>query len=312
MESIADQDQITFLGMWNDVQKRSLKSLKTNVTNYFAKRYQLVTVNESLRLPDYYNTDAGKTTAPSAQYRGFTFDLGWWGSDLAAIHIEDLRLYVSAPQSGLTFKVFNVFSNHEGREIDSFTANVVAGWNVIKVRKTYCDSSTNNTPFKIFIGYDATSVESVFMPLNGVMNGGPYYDILNLQWTPLSPYQGILRAASWEKAGDNNLTEGVNLYGLSGSVSVVCSWDSILCNNRDRFTTVLWYQLGYELMTERIYSDRINRYTTIDMTRAKELRQEFKQRLDEEMMNVFDGIDLTTWDGCTKCNAQVRLETSLP
>jgi hypothetical protein len=310
IESIASQDQTTFLGVWADVEKRSLKTLKTAVTNYFSKRYQLVTINESLRLPDYWNTE--KPTAPAAEYRGFTFDLGWWGSDFAAIHIEDLRLYLTAPQTGLVIKVMNVYSNYESREIDSFTIDAVEGWNVIKVRKTYAETSETNRPFKIFVGYDATNIESVYMPLNGLMNGGPYYDQLSLQWTPLSPYQGILRAASWAQTGNNNLSQGVNLYGLSGSVSVVCSWDSILCQNKEVFTTVLWYILGMELMAERMFSDRVNRYTTIDLNKAKELHDYFKARLAEEMMNVFDGIDLMSWDGCTKCNAQVQLQTQLP
>jgi hypothetical protein len=196
------------------------------------------------------------------------------------------------------------YDSNNATEVDSFTVDLVVGWNDVKVQKDY-------PYFKIFVGYDATNNESVYMPLNTSLNGAGWYDLYFAWGNPISPYQGILRGAQSDKPY-SNLQEGGNLYGMTGRVSVTCAYDSILCANKKIFTTVLWYLLGVELLTERIYSDRLNRYTTIDLKRATDLRKELEEKFMEEMQATFDGIELTTWDGCLTCSAQVRLEHALP
>lgn len=304
IDNLADAEQIDFLGVWDDVQERSLKRLQTKAINYFAKRYQLKKINESLSLPTYY-TDGSQNTPASNNYRGFTFDLGWIPSPLAAIHVETLRLYVNTDVSGLTFKVYSMDDINTGHEVDSFTADVTAGWNDIKVQKDYSYQ-------KILVGYDASSIDSVYMPLNGLLNGSPFYYYYPFGDFYQSPYQGILQGAATANGTFAPVNQSNNLYGLSGQISVVCSFDNILCANKNVFTNVLWYLLGSELMFERMYSDRLNRYTTIDAKRAADLRQEFEKIFDEEMAATFDGIELTSWDACLICNAQVQLVHSLP
>lgn len=304
IDNLANAEQIDFLGVWDDIQTRSLKRLQTHVINYFAKRYQLKPINESLALPTYY-IDGAQNTPASVSYRGFTFDLGWQPSPLAAIHIETLRLYVNADISGLEIKVFEMFDSQIGNVIDTITVDAVAGWNDIKVQKDY--------PYqKILVGYDATSIDSVWMPLNNLLNAAQWW------WTygwgygyPQSPYQAILRGGNYT-VGQPTVNQINNLYGLSGNISVVCSYDNLLCANKKVFTNVLWYLLGVELMLERIFSDRLNRYTTIDAKKAKEQHDYYESVFREEMQATFDGIELTTWDGCLICSAPVRLEHSLP
>lgn len=302
IDDLANAEQVSFLGVWSDVQTRSLTRLKTEVTNYFSKRYQLRTISESLKLPTYYTNDTQNTPA-DANYRGFTYDMGWYASGLASIHIEYLNLYLLSDAPGLVIKVFEVADQQTAWEIDSFTVDAVAGWNRIKVLKNY-------SVYKIFVGYDATDIESVYMPLNTVWSGGYWWT--SFMWgPPNSPYQAILRGASSD-IPYGNLVELNNLYGMSGDISIICSFDEILCSNKEKFTECLWYLLGIELMTERLYSDRLNRYTTIDLKRAADLRTEFETRFMESMKSTFDGIELQTWDGCITCNAQVQLVHALP
>jgi hypothetical protein len=92
IDNLANAEQVDFLGVWDDIQVRSLKRLQTYVVNYFSKRYQLKPVNESIILPTYFD-DGSQNTLAGANYRGFTFDLGWYVSPLASIHIESLRIY---------------------------------------------------------------------------------------------------------------------------------------------------------------------------------------------------------------------------
>jgi hypothetical protein len=78
--------------------------------------------------------------------------------------------------------------------------------------------------------------------------------------------------------------------------------------------------LGAELMTERIYSSRINRWTTIDKARAQELRREFEARyqggtIDDvnftgELTSAVYGIDINHNDCCVECDAPIMFANS--
>ena len=70
------------------------------------------------------------------------------------------------------------------------------------------------------------------------------------------------------------------------------SIDCLICENRELLAVSLWYLLGAEFMLERIASSRINRYTTVDKTKAKELRNELMNLFDAELEMAVQGIDI--------------------
>lgn len=84
-------------------------------------------------------------------------------------------------------------------------------------------------------------------------------------------------------------------YQINQRTTVEC----IACENKDLLATSLWYLLGSELMVERIYSNRINRYTTIDEDEAKELRDHFTVEFEKELALAVQGIDVESSD-CIK------------
>lgn len=89
------------------------------------------------------------------------------------------------------------------------------------------------------------------------------------------------------------LMAGLNkCYQINQRATVEC----IACENSDLLVTSLWYLLGRELMDERIYSNRINRYTTIDLDEAKELRDHFLVTFEQELAAALQGIDVKNSD----------------
>lgn len=68
--------------------------------------------------------------------------------------------------------------------------------------------------------------------------------------------------------------------------------ECLICENKLLLATALWYLLGAELMFEKINSNRINRYTTIDKPKAKELRAEFMDLFHSELSVSVAGIDI--------------------
>ncbi len=91
--------------------------------------------------------------------------------------------------------------------------------------------------------------------------------------------RGIRRFVSRVKAGYKEL------FG-------VCSLsDDWFCTNRQALALPLLYFLGAEIMIETLFSDRINRYTTIDREKAKELRQEFDNSFVDELKSSLEIIN---------------------
>ena len=62
-----------------------------------------------------------------------------------------------------------------------------------------------------------------------------------------------------------------------------CDPEELICREDviPLFTDALLYYLGAQLMTERLYSIRLNRFTTIDREQAAELRDYFMAEMEE-------------------------------
>lgn len=78
--------------------------------------------------------------------------------------------------------------------------------------------------------------------------------------------------------------------------------DRILSNclideNKEMLAVALWYLIGSELMVERVNSDRLNRFTTIDRKKAIELRDYLIQEFDLELTQAITTIN----PNCSKC-----------
>ena len=79
-------------------------------------------------------------------------------------------------------------------------------------------------------------------------------------------------------------------------ISDITVIDCLVCGSPELFGMPLWYLMGAELCYERMYSDAINRFTTIDKKRASELRNDFLIDFQTELANAMKGIDLNESD----------------
>ena len=107
------------------------------------------------------------------------------------------------------------------------------------------------------------------------------------------------------------LTYENNSFGLTGVISIGCEYLSFICHNKTLFANSLWYACGYELLTERIHSERLNKYTTVDAKLARELRDEYAANFNTELNLALSGINFKQ-DCCVECNAPLTLANNLP
>jgi hypothetical protein len=74
----------------------------------------------------------------------------------------------------------------------------------------------------------------------------------------------------------------------------LCDLDVIsclVCENKNKLGIALMYYIGHEIMVERVASDRLNRFTTVDLDKAKELRADFLERAEYELNTAVKGIN---------------------
>lgn len=329
IDKLADEQQIDFNGVWDDVQERAIRRFKTDINSEFKERYKLKNITQSIDLER--EIDTASTTPVAAEYRGFTLELdrtddNFAYSNLETIYIQTLSLYFTSTNA-TTIKVFDILT---GTELFSqaVPAPSVIGWTTINIYQTF-------TQRRLFVAYDATLLTGVNFDVTDLRNG------INSSQTGCTVVcfscggggvsgtnrNAELRAGQATIAAtivEDDITFGDDLFGLSGIWSVICSFDGFVCNNKDSFTTALWYLLGIELMTERLYTSRLNEFTAYDRNKANELLRLFTRKYNGQVINedgeviqtlddgeltmAVDGINLNLNDYCLVCNEPVRYD----
>ena len=68
--------------------------------------------------------------------------------------------------------------------------------------------------------------------------------------------------------------------------------DCLICENKGLLAESLWYLMGAEMMQERLGSNRINRFTTVDRQKSKEQQNSFMETFFTLLSNAVSGIDI--------------------
>lgn len=307
-EGISNAEQQTYLDVWNDIQERACKKFFNRLQTELAKRYKLKSLKSTIDLGNIVTPS--NTTAPTDQYRGFTYELKlkyqFRRSDFQALNVQKLKLYLINAGS-VDLKIIDLDT---AEVLWSKTITGTVGWNVIQVNERF-------NAQRLFFGYDDNN--TITAPEFAINNTNS--DWFNTSFGYFYGYNNanaILRGAvTLDKSQIGTQTEvtfapGSNTYGLSAVFSLVCVFDFLICNNKELFTTALWYLLGAELDLEIQYSDRLNRLTTTDAEKAVKHEAYCMSEFNNELNIILDGIDISTIDACIECNTQVmQMDTIL-
>lgn len=294
---LTNEDDVSVDLIWAKIKANGLRRFYTDVTAEFAKRYRLKSIVRSLDLGRIIDTSS--TTAAGANYRGMVYELNlehaiFTQSHLKMISVQSVDIYLSN-DANTTVKVFDLDTREE---LYSLAVTGVAGWNRVSVKTTF-------DAYRIFICYDATNVTGVKLDVSKLSQ---CYEC-----------QGVLRGASSTIADPYTVTKGDNSFGMSAVISEVCSFNKIICNNKEIFTSSLLYAFGIAFIDEVMGNTSINRTTTADRESLKELRMDFMLkymggstgtdalmlRIPSELKQVIAGINLQERDICLECNSEI-------
>jgi len=308
IDKLSKTEQATFVKVWNDVQTRGLAKFENNIISAFAKRYRKKTLRQSINLGKIISLTEDQSTATD-QYRGFVAETNYPNvepytvSTLLGISFQSLSLYLKAvPASEFQVKIWDMDTGDVlwSKTLNNAANPVAVGWNDITVESVFYSS------FRVFAGFEATEIDSPLLKLNSAYLGSIYGGCLSAM-AGCSCEGRIQGAETTTKSDPTTHTISDNSFGLTGVFSVVCSFYPLVCNNKQLFDNALLYQLGEELVTECMFSERWN-FFTIAEDRAQEMIFEFKGVRGREIEKSIDGIDLDLRDACIECNEKITVK----
>lgn len=296
LNSMADSQQINFVGVYRDIQTRALLRLKDDFTAAIGKRYRMKTVLDTVSIPKSNTVFAdGILTADPNSYVGFMIDLDYntpesefITSPLTAPYVQQLFFCIADASDGdtVSFIIRDMDTDQSNQFLWVKNQQCFNGWNTIEVNQVFTNNYYDKSR-KLFVGYLITTNNGTISPaVTNVPKLHTSTDCCQMRLTG-----GYIDANSLE------FVETEMTYGLAAIVGVRCDLGSVVCTNKDLFKRTLLYALGAETMKEQIYTDRLNEYSMIRRNNAAELLEKFNADYTSALNQVAAGIEL----GCDCC-----------
>lgn len=316
IDQIANADQTSYAGVWSDVQERAIERFRLDVLGVvsgFNSRYRLKQITQTVDL----GKEIGATIAPSANQSGLVIELNNPGDTFVCSNMQTLYIQ-SIPFYSLAIGAYTIVVRDAdlGTVLDTFNGTSAIGWNTISPDKSYDGvrriSITQNTT-----AISTSTLDLASFNLQGFANNINFsWGYTNGLWfnygcTGTAQVRGFQTDINYQSA-----VYGSNTFGISCVFSVQCTYNNVVCKNKRYFATAFRLCLGIELMTERLYSSRINKWTTVDLKRASELKKEFELQYrggktedaeyEGELKRACYSIDLDLTDCCLEADGMYQ------
>jgi hypothetical protein len=299
--SIADDDQVTLANCLSDIESRAIMRLSDDVRAEFYKKQRLRNITAQYNLKrDQLSTTA---TAPDAYVSKGIYisnvyeNIQGFYEPLKNIHIQNVSFYADADDAGETVDL-KIVDLDTSAVIYTKSVTLVTGWNSWDIELN-CASSYYSNPNRIFIYINTTALST--------------YDKTLLQPITDASFDGLTiygaKTTATSSITYSSLELGDNTFGMQVIASVKCSYDAVICQNRELFKRALLYAMGIEAMRELLSSDRINGYTTIGRQEAKDNITAWTTDYTTALFNAVDGLNV---DGgnCTECHNTLMVKTA--
>lgn len=319
IDGIANADQITWSGLWNDLQATALDVFKQDVVSEFGKRYMLKQTTQNVDLGKNISTNSNLITpnVGGAISNGVIIETlvqgnQCIGSNLMSLYVQEVNFYWSGTNGNPNFTIIFQDADLLNVEYAVTVNNAVVGWNNVFVDKFFTARRLQILASGNFDNYVSEDISTFALDNFGGSLWGysSAYNYLFFNWTSCG-IQSRVNGIQYNSNG-NTLTRSQNIAGVSVIFSTKCSWDGVVCMQKRQFFTAWQHCLAIELLNYRINSSRLNRWTSIDKKQAVELQRLFtvKYRGGETDSVTYPGILRQTIeslvindvDGCIKSN----------
>lgn len=116
-------------------------------------------------------------------------------------------------------------------------------------------------------------------------------------------YAGVWRDVQAEASARfyvDVITEITKCYQLTP----YCDYEGIICDNKLLLANAWRYLLGNQLMLFRLYTTRLNRFTTVDLKQAGELKDLYQVEYEKALVQSVKIIDVSSCELCCGGNPE--------
>ena len=296
LQGMASAERDTYIEVWDDIQTRTIRRFDYEVSKEFNKRYRLKRI--PLSIDAGRRTISGSAEAITETNIGILIDTGvtdttFVRSQLGTLAVQEVWFYKLefAPAQLNIYSIGNSGITTDVLYSKTLTG-LVSGWNKIHIGQNF-------EAEKLHISFEWDSGEEAIqspLPNSNLFNSmSREYFSCNCKAT----IKGI-------KFDDiSNVTETAYTNGISVVFSLRCSYEKLVCANKEQFALPFYYLLGLEVMTERLGNDRINQWT-LNTEKAKEFAALYEHQFKESLESIVGGIDIN--DFCLECSGNRIIE----
>lgn len=268
-----------------------------NIFTHFAGVIKTESIIDNANV-GFYQDDLVVTASEAAKYIGIQFKLSTQNS--FELFISSLSI-----QSDTTVTVpILVFNLLTGKQIDTFNISAVADTIVtVDLFKKY---GSHSQKLNLFFCYDAS--------LTGYYQSNVYVDGNSCGSCGGSPGLVSVSGQKLSQASqkiDSNLTDMSGTGGLSITYSLNCTIEPYICSIKNVLAWAIRHQAAILILTELLYSKRVNGVTITYNGDIKALREELKLEFAMSMDRILQ--NLPPADGiCFKCNPKISKRIQVP
>jgi len=281
--SLTNEEEKTYQELWDVIQRRAQNRFSLDVREKMSKEYKIKSINQGINV-NGYSAGTGVTLLPRTY--GFaleydTMNTGYVPSPLTYMHIQQINFY-SEYSTNTSILFYDIDAK---TQLYALSVNLNVGLNTIEVNQTFTNVGRLFVGVQLDQGMNYTSIKAPSNYWNGccgTLVRGAYYD------------------------GGSQFIFGEELYGFSPIFTVGCSWDGLICQNKNIFSRAYWYLTGIEVLSEVIYSTKLNQFTTVNLQKANDLRTEYQVEYMKALEQICSGMNLEC-DCCLECSGSVQL-----
>lgn len=331
MDDIASDDQVTYKQLWDDLQETAIDTFREDIITELDRRYYLKQITQSIDLGQEYDTDVLTPNAAGTQY-GLLIESSQANeqctcSNLQHIYIQSLSFYWSGTNATPSYTI-NIVDADLGTTLYTTTnVSAAAGWNTtvleqkLSVRRAYVLVTGN---FDNYVNLDLTTFNLDNFGTFAVGGGWGYNnDWLYFNWGGCG-CQSRVRGAGITGSAWSNPALYTQSFGVSVVFSTKCGFDNVVCMDKMHFASAWQHLLAIEFLNYLQNSDRLNRWTTIDMEQAVRLKKllTMKYRGGKDtnsgimypgkLLVACNGLQLDPYDCCLRNNDAYIFQETIP
>lgn len=285
LEDVSNENDYTIQRAWEDIRDRAIRRLESDINNWAPKNfmnYSHLSNNITGQFDDL------EEIATSNNYNGWFLDMTSYSKNLN-VQFNSVDIYTR--NSGQDY--IYIFNGSTGTQLEKINFEFTAG----KINTVYLAKEYPVWKYPhLFVAYDANNIQAIVAQ-----------DEFLGDWDYISKKQ----VSTGTLPKRTNLS-GADDTGMVLNYNLLCSIDNFVCHRRELFKDAYWYLLGTEFCNERLFSDRINRYTLLNRDEATQMRDQFDAEYKMKIEGVLRGIKMRDNDECFVCNRLVNFRTVLP